>query len=53
MFAPNRILIAYAFNAPGAMHNSSIVVCGGVHRELEILFYGFGGRCVADSALAK
>lgn len=53
MYAPNRLVIVCALNAPCAMHDSSIADWVGVYRKLEIIFNACGGRCVMDSAFAK
>lgn len=53
VFAPNGLIIFYAINAPGSMHDSQICDWGGLYDKMEEVFQKCGGRVVVDSAFCK
>lgn len=53
LFAPNCVIIMCAFNALGAMHESTVGEWSKIWKKLENIYTQTGGRSVVDSALSR
>jgi hypothetical protein len=53
VFAPVGTIVMCLINAPGTIHNSTMVEWGGVYMKLETIYERTGGKCVVDSAFSK
>lgn len=53
IFSPAGLIISYAINAPGSMHDSQICDWGGLYVKMEDIFEKWHGRVVVDSAFCR